>query len=290
MSHFAIAGLQLELNAEDNLARIRKEIESAKLRFPWIDMFLLGELATYGANLACAQPMPGDAEKTYCAVAKELNVWLLPGSLSESFDGKIYNTTPVINPQGEVVTRCRKMFPFLPYEKGVEAGSEFCVFDVPDVGRFGVSICYDMWVPETTRTLAWMGAEVILHPTMTGTIDRDVEISIARSNAVTNQCYFFDINVAGRLGNGRSVVVGPAGEVIYQAGENHELIPIEIDLDLVRRSRERGVLGLGQPLKSFRDSPVKFPPYTDGHGNSDAMRALGKLRVQNSALNDTRNN
>lgn len=287
MSHFAIAGLQLELNAEDNLARIRKEIESAKLRFPWIDMFLLGELATYGANLACAQPMPGDAEKTYCAVAKELNVWLLPGSLSESFDGKIYNTTPVINPQGEVVTRCRKMFPFLPYEKGVEAGSEFCVFDVPDVGRFGVSICYDMWVPETTRTLAWMGAEVILHPTMTGTIDRDVEISIARSNAVTNQCYFFDINVAGRLGNGRSVVVGPAGEVIYQAGENHELIPIEIDLDLVRRSRERGVLGLGQPLKSFRDSSVKFPPYTDGHGNSDAMRALGKLRVQNSALNDT---
>ncbi len=286
MSHFAIAGLQLELNAGDNLQRIRTEIESAKMRFPWIDMFLLGELATYGAKLACAQTMPGEAENTYCAIAKDLGVWLVPGSLSENLDGKIYNTTPVINPQGEVVTRCRKMFPFLPYEKGVEAGTEFCVFDVPSVGRFGVSICYDMWVPETTRTLAWMGAEVILHPTMTGTIDRDVEISIARSNAVTNQCYFFDINVAGRLGNGRSVVVGPAGEVIYQAGENHELIPIEIDLNLVRRSRERGVLGLGQPLKSFRDSKVKFPPYIDGHENSDAMRAMGELGVPNSALED----
>ena len=43
-------------------------------------------------------------------------------------------------------------------------GAEFVVFDVPDVGRFGVSICYDMWFPETTRTLAWMGAEVICTP------------------------------------------------------------------------------------------------------------------------------
>jgi predicted amidohydrolase len=223
--------------------------------------------------------MPGEAEKIYCAIAKAQNVWLVPGSLSENLDGKIYNTTPVINSQGEVVTRYRKMFPFLPYEKGVEAGSEFCVFDVPDVGRFGVSICYDMWIPETTRTLAWMGAEVILHPTMTGTIDRDVEISIARSNAVTNQCYFFDINVAGRLGNGRSVVVGPSGEVIYQAGENHEVIPIEIDLDVVRRSRERGLMGLGQPLKSFRDTDVTFPPYKEGHNKSEALQALGKLEV-----------
>ena len=72
------------------------------------------------------------------------------------------------------------------------------VFDVPSVGRFGVSNCYDMWFPETTRTLAAMGAEVILHPSMTNTIDRDVELAIARTNAAINQCYFFDINVAGR--------------------------------------------------------------------------------------------
>ena len=53
----------------------------------------------------------------------------------------------------------RKMFPFEPYEANVAAGREFLVFDVPSVGRFGLSICYDMWFPETSRTLAAMGAE-----------------------------------------------------------------------------------------------------------------------------------
>ena len=65
-------------------------------------------------------------------------------------DGRIYNTSVVINPEGEIVTKYSKMFPFRPYEAGIAAGTEFCVFDVPEVGRFGLSICYDIWFPETT--------------------------------------------------------------------------------------------------------------------------------------------
>jgi predicted amidohydrolase len=60
-----------------------------------------------------------------------------------------------------------------------------------------------MWFPETTRQLAALGAEVILHPTMTDTIDRDVELPIARANAAMNQCYFFDVN---GVGDGGTVV------------------------------------------------------------------------------------
>jgi predicted amidohydrolase len=118
-----------------------------------------------------------------------------------------------------------------------------------------------MWFPETTRTLAAMGAEVILHPSLTGTIDRDIELSIARTSAAVNQCYFFDINGVGDGGNGQSIVCSPNGTVIYQAGHNEEFIPIEIDLELVRRSREMGLLRLGQPLKSFRDRNVYFDIY-----------------------------
>jgi deaminated glutathione amidase len=210
-------------------------------------------------------------------------LWLVPGSLYERDGDLVYNTTPVINPRGEVVARYRKMFPFLPYEKGVTPGSEFVVFDVPEVGRFGVSICYDMWFPETTRTLAWMGAEVIVHPTMTNTIDRDIELAIARTNAAVNQCYFVDVNCAGRLGNGRSIVVGPDGGVMHQAGTGYEVIPVELDLGLVRRSRQRGLLGLGQVLKSFRDSDVQFPPYVAGKGGSPALEALGPLVVPGRA-------
>ena len=54
-------------------------------------------------------------------------------------------TALLINPQGEVVTPYRKMFPFYLYEVCVTPGSEFCVFDVPDVGRIGASMLGCAW-------------------------------------------------------------------------------------------------------------------------------------------------
>lgn len=286
MTHFAVAGLQLELGPQDNLHLVRSELERLKVRFPWVDMAVLAELSLFGANLANAQPMPGRVEESLCAIARDLELWFVPGSLYERDGDHVYNTAPVINPRGQVVARYRKMYPFLPYEKGVTPGSRFVVFDVPQVGRFGVSICYDMWFPETTRTLAWLGAEVILHPTMTNTIDRDLELAIARTNAAVNQCYFVDINCAGRLGNGRSIVVGPDGAVVHQAGTGTEAIPVELDLGHVRRTRRRGLLGLGQVLKSFRDSEVRFPQYLDGRERSPALDALGPLETPGRAGSD----
>ena len=164
-------------------------------------------------------------------------------------DGKIYNTASVIDPNGNVVKRYRKMFPFLPYEENVTSGDEFCLFDVPDVGRFGVSICYDMWFPETSRTLAIQGAEVILHPSLTGTVDRDIELSIVRATAAINQCFMFDVNGLGAGGFGKTIVCGPEGRVLYQAENNEEIIPIEIDMERVRRSRISWLVSTSRSLR-----------------------------------------
>ncbi|MDX1545142.1 MAG: carbon-nitrogen hydrolase family protein, partial [Christiangramia sp.] len=155
-------------------------------------------------------------------------------------------------------------------------GSEFCVFDVPGVAKFGLSICYDMWFPETVRTLTVMGAEVILHPTMTGTIDREIELSIVRAMAAVNQCYFFDVNGLESGGSGRSIVCGPDGRVIYQAEGNEEIFPLELNIDRVRRSRELGILRLGQPLKSFRDHIGQFGIYQHG-AHLPYLNSLGPL-------------
>ncbi|GGJ95830.1 carbon-nitrogen hydrolase family protein [Luteimonas terricola] len=276
---FGIAGLQLDLAPGDNLARIATEVSQVARRFPWVKMVLLGELGCFGANTSHAQCLPGDAEEALRNIARDSGLWLVPGSLYERDGDRVYNTTPVIDPEGNIVARYRKMFPFLPYERDVAPGSEFVVFDVPGAGRFGVSICYDMWFPETTRSLAAMGAEVILHPTLTNTIDREAELAIARASATTNQCYFVDINVAGALGVGRSLVCGPGGEVIHQAGSGREVIAFEVDFAHVRRCRERGWQGLGQPLKSFRDSTVTFPAYNAAPAPSTALDALGPLRL-----------
>ena len=274
---FGIAGLQLAYGQGDNLAQIAREIRAVAKRFPWVRMVMTGELCGFGASPDFAQCMPGDAEALFCDLAREHGLWVVPGSLYEKRDGAIYNTTPVIDPQGQVVARYRKIFPFAPYERGIEPGGEFVVFDVPGAGRFGISICYDMWFPETTRSLVAMGAEVILHPTMTNTIDRDVEQSIVRASAATNQCYFIDINVAGDLGVGGSVVCGPGGEVLHRAGSGREIIAAEIDFAYLRRCRERGWQGLGQPLKSFRDNPVIYPAYNAARADSDALQRLGVL-------------
>jgi predicted amidohydrolase len=210
-------------------------------------------------------------------MARKHSVWLIPGSIFEKSGEKIFNTMSVIDPVGNIVGRFRKLFPFRPYEAGVDAGSEFLVFDIPGAGRFGVSICYDMWFPETTRTLASMGAEVILHPTFTSTIDREVELSIVRASAAQDQCFFIDINGSGDGGNGRSIIVGPYGDVLYQSGHSDEMIPLEIDIDRVRRSREVGLRGLGQPLKSFRDRTVDFNVYDRAAAGESYLRTLGPL-------------
>lgn len=276
-SAFGIAGLQLACPQGDNLEHIAAEIASTARRFPWVRMVMVGELCAFGAAPRHAQPMPGDAEAFLCNVARTHDLWLVPGSLYERRGDAIFNTTPVIDPRGEVVARYRKIFPFAPYERDIAPGDEFVVFDVPGAGRFGISICYDMWFPETTRSLASLGAEVILHPTMTNTIDRDIEIAIARASAASNQCYFIDVNVAGDLGIGRSVLCGPGGEVIHQAGSGREIIAAELDFAYLRRCRERGWQGLGQPLKSFRDNTVVYPAYRAARADSAALSALGPL-------------
>lgn len=284
--HFGIAALQLDLPKGDNLGRIALEIAAVKKRMPWVHMVVVGELAAFGANPAQAQSMPGAAENVFCEVARKSGLWLIPGSLYERNGQRIYNTTPVIDPTGKVVARYRKQFPFYPYEKDVAPGQDTVVFDVPGAGRFGVSICYDMWFAETTRSMCCMGAEVILHPTMTYTIDRDVELSIARASAATNQCYFVDINVAGELGFGRSIVCGPGGEIIHAAGSGREIIAFEVDFAYLRDVRERGWQCVTQPLKSFRNSKVVFPAYRAGVAPSEFLSSLGSLAVPGATTAD----
>lgn len=278
MGHFAVACLQLALAHSDNIDLVERELRSMRKRFPWVHMAVLPELGTFGASADHAQTLPGDAEHLFCSLARELDLWLIPGSLFERRGERLYNTAPVISPAGDVIARYSKVYPWAPYERDAHPGEEIVTFDVPGVGRFGVSICYDMWFPETIRAMVWNGAEVILHPSLTNTIDRDVERAIARSSAAINQCYFLDVNGGGDLGFGRSGLYGPGGEILHEAEGGREIIAVELDLDYVRRVRSRGWQGLGQTLKSFRDGHIFYPQY-DPAARSPYLDALGSLEM-----------
>ena len=281
MTPFAIAGIQMHVAAaHSNVDALRHKIDVTMARFPWTQMVLCSELSPFGPLTKFAQPLENDTIKLLQDDARRHKIWLIPGSMFiEAPDGRIFNTSFVINPDGDIVSTYNKMFPFRPYEAGISAGTDFCVFDVPQVGRFGLSICYDIWFPETTRHLTAQGVEVLLHPVLTGTTDRDAELAIARATAAQFQCYVFDVNGLGSGGVGKSCVVDPSAQVLHQAAGQEDIFPIEVDMDQVRRQRETGMKGLGQVLKSFRDREVDFPIYDRSSGADAFLNTLGPLEM-----------
>jgi predicted amidohydrolase len=279
----SICALQLRLSAvHHNWETVARQIDLALHRFPWTQMIVLSELAVCGVLTESAEPLPGPTESGFAELAQRHGVWIVTGSLFERSDDGICNTSSVIDPNGDIVCRYRKMFPFLPFEEGVVPGDEFVVFDVPGIGRFGCTICYDIWFPEVCRTLAAMGAEVILRPTLTNTIDREMELTIVKAMAAVNQAYVVDVNGVEGGGNGRSIIVDPEGLVLHQAGEVEELVPVELDLERAAQARRRGFKGLGQTLKSFRDRRVEFDLYKSRTHCAEYLASLGLLEKSSS--------
>ena len=276
MKPFSIAAIQLSLAVKDNFTLIEKKAREAIIRFPWLQMIVFSELAVGGVGSKNESFFLKGYLKKCEDLAKELDVWLIPGSFYEKTEDGIYNTAPVLNPKGELVSKCRKLYPFLPYEKGIIAGEEICVFEVPGSGKIGMHICYDLWFPETSRALVLNGAEVILHPSLTDTCDRDVERAMVKATAAQQQCYYIDVNAGGEQGCGLSLIAGPDGEILHDANLGQEIMLVEVDFDRVRRCRERGLKGLGQPIKSFRDNSH---PEIRQNEDERYLKSLGPLEI-----------
>jgi formamidase len=282
------------------------QVRRLRRMFPATDLFLYPELhltglAAFGTPLgegspswdARAESIPGPLTDRLCALARELDVWLVPGSLSErGADGAEYNTAIAISPAGEIVAKYRKIFPWRPWELAA-TGDEIVTFDIPGKGRVGLMICYDGWFPEVARNLAWRGAEVILHPSATTTVDRSQEVVLARANAIVNQVFMVNVNASGAPGLGLTVIADPEGRVLYEAGSGEEIIPITLNLDAVAAVRAHGSVGLGsKPLQQFADEAmaVRWPMYHgtargEGHSGlptaterSEAGRAESPIR------------
>src|SRR5262245_66619320 len=109
MTPFAIAGVQMHVTTQNNIAAMGHRLDLTMHLYPWVQMVMFSELACYGPLLQHAQPLPGTAEEAFQAMARHHRVWLVNGSMYERRDGKIYNTTSIINPDGEVLGRYRRV-------------------------------------------------------------------------------------------------------------------------------------------------------------------------------------
>ena len=254
--------------------RFEGYVRLARREFSAIDLYLFPELYLTGEDpftldppddfvRSVAQEIPGPLTDRVGKLAAEVQRWIVAGSIFEREGEKVYNTALVLSPEGELVRTYRKLFPWQPFEDSSPGDAPAPVFDIPGVGRAGVMICYDGWFPEVARGLALQGAEVILHPTLTSTPDREDELVLARSNAIVNQCYVVNINMGGVVGGGRSTAVDPEGRVLFSAGGGEELLPEFLDLERVPEIRRRGSRGVGRPMQHFLDGPIEaiLAPY-----------------------------
>ena len=276
--YVGIAGVQMEVVPEvNNSEAALKLLKTVASSFPWVDLVFFSELCVHGLNPFLKEPIPNPTIEKFCAWARKHKKWLIPGSFFEKEGKKVFNTAVVISPKGEIMARYRKIFPWRPLEK-TDSGDSFCVFDIPGKGRFGLCICYDQWFPEIVRTLTWMGAEAIFHPTATTTSDRPQELILSQAQAIFNQVYFLSVNGVGAGGVGKSIFVDPEGHVLQIAGERETILTEVIDLDAVQRVREYGTLGLSQLWKDLRSFRKKFPIYQQGVHRSKIFESLGALK------------
>jgi|tagenome__1003787_1003787.scaffolds.fasta_scaffold20970565_2 formamidase len=221
---------------------------------------LLEEPADYADEVAVE--IPGPLTFQLCELARQTGLWLVPGTVYERTADGIANSALVISPDGDLIGPYRKCFPWQPYEC-TQPGERLMTFDIPDVGRVGLMVCYDGMFPELPRQLAWWGAELILQPTLTTTSDREAETIVARATAIVNQVALVSVNAASPAGTGRSVFVGPEGEMRVQAGAGEEVLVDVVDLAGVERVRRMGTFGMNRLWEQWDRSAesLQLPMY-----------------------------
>ncbi|MDX6583970.1 MAG: hypothetical protein QOI10_3154 [Solirubrobacterales bacterium] len=226
---------------------------------------LLDGAADYAAQAAVE--VPGPLTGRLESIAAETGLWLVPGSVYErAADGAIHNTALAISPERGLVASYRKVFPWQPSER-TKPGTRFVVFEIDGVGRAGLAICYDGFFPEVFRQLAWLGAEVVLQPTLTTTSDRAAELVTARANAIVNQVFVVNVNASAPAALGRSLIVDPEGHARVEAGSGEELLTDVLDLDAVSTVREFGTAGVSRMWEQIdrgAAAEVELPMYANG--------------------------
>jgi N-carbamoylputrescine amidase len=176
------------------------------------------------------------------ASAKQHGVWIVSTIFEAARPGLYYDTAMLINPDGEITGKYRKVHPaaLLSLEKiYFRGGSSFPVFPV-DGWTVGFSICYDNLFPESCRCLAVRGAELIIAPYATPVADPWENFLTTR--ALENGVFLAACNHVGKEGewvmSGKSMIVTPRGQIAVQAsGVEEQIVSWDIERDEVFAAR-----------------------------------------------------
>ncbi|MEO6060410.1 MAG: carbon-nitrogen hydrolase family protein [Thermoflexales bacterium] len=194
-----------------------------------------------------AEPLDGPTVRAMRDLARQHRVWLVPSVFERELAGVCYDTAVLVNPRGEIAGTYRKTHIALlsSPESGKEKfffkpGNKLPVFDTP-FGKLGILICYDRGFPEAWRVLVLKGAEIIVVPITT--TDEDGFAEMARTRCFENGVFGVFVNRCGtedwKRFFGGSLIAGPRGQVLAQAGEAETVLVAQCDLDSIEATRLR---------------------------------------------------
>jgi len=196
----------------------------------------------------------GETIKKIQELAKKYNTNIVAGTVIEGAGDRLYNTSFVINREGEIVDKYRKihLYNYMGGTEGdrITAGDRLVVVDL-DFAKIGMAICFDGRYPLHMKKLAQMGAEIIVMPTawlVPNEIYEDKEalefakttwLSTNRIRAYDNHVYFVSSNQCGKIndivaGLGNSLIVAPTSQILADAKDSQCAVYADIDLELVK--------------------------------------------------------
>ena len=199
------------------------------------------------------EPEGGEAQAALSALAAELGIYLVGGTVPELEGDRVYNTCYVYGPDGRTLARHRKAHLFDIDVPGGQRfkesdtftpGGQITTFDTA-FGTMGLCVCFDMRFEELARCMCLRGAKVIFVPAAfnmtTGPAHWEI---LFRQRAVDNQCFTVGVSPArdeqgAYVAYGSSIAVDPWGTVLCRAGAAEATLYADLDLDRVDAVRQQ---------------------------------------------------
>ena len=193
----------------------------------------------------------GEAQQALSAMAAELGIYIVGGTVPELEGERVYNTCFVYGPDGRQLARHRKVHLFdidvpggqrFKESDTLTAGDQITVVDTP-LGKLGIAICFDIRFAELFRVMGDRGAQLILVPAAfnmtTGPIHWDLAF---RMRALDQQCFVAGCSPARDEGAsyvayGHSLVCNPWGEILTELDEKPGVRVVDIDLNDLAKYR-----------------------------------------------------
>jgi predicted amidohydrolase len=193
--------------------------------------------------LPFAETIPGPSTEKLARICKEQNIFSVVGMLEKDND-HLYNVAALIGPQG-VIGRYRKIhLPYLGIDRYIDGGNEpYTVYQTP-IGCIGLLICYDINFPESARSMALKGADILVLPTNWPEGRQKVPKYVTVTRAFENKVHLVACDRVGEERGseflGLSKIINAWGDTLVEAGNKaEETIYAEVTLS---DSREKHVV------------------------------------------------